>query len=147
MALLLFKYLYLAGVFLMYIVRISGVSESVRHSTKEDRLSPGEKVKHEGVLISVIMLLWFATSQILPIFYSITDVFSFAEISKPLWLGILGIGIFIFALWLLWQAHHDYGKNWSSTVQIKSEQVLVKRGIHRYLRHSIYSAHILWGFA
>ena len=55
--------------------------------------------------------------------------------------------VFIFALWLLWRAHHDLGKNWSSTVQIRSEQALVTQGIYHYLRHPIYSAHILWGLA
>jgi protein-S-isoprenylcysteine O-methyltransferase Ste14 len=142
-----FKYFYLAGVLLTYFVRISGVIETARHSKKEDNLSPKEKVKREGVLISVIMLFWFAASQVLPIFYTATDAFAFAEISRPLWLGILGIVVFIFALWLLWQAHHDIGKNWSSTVQIRSEQALVTQGIYHYLRHPIYSAHILWGLA
>jgi protein-S-isoprenylcysteine O-methyltransferase Ste14 len=142
-----FKYFYLAGVLFTYFVRISGVIETARHYKKEDNLSPKEKVKREGVLISVIMLFWFAASQVLPIFYTVTDAFAFAEISRPLWLGILGIVVFIFALWLLWRAHHDLGKNWSSTVQIRSEQALVTQGIYHYLRHPIYSAHILWGLA
>ena len=142
-----FKYLYLAGVLFTYVVRISGVTETARHSKKEDMLSPKDKVKREGVLISVIMLFWFAASQVLPIIYTTTDAFAFAEITRPLWLGILGIVVFIFALWLLWRAHHDLGKNWSSTVQIRSEQALVTQGIYHYLRHPIYSAHILWGLA
>lgn len=142
-----FKYLYLAGALFTYVVRVSGVTESARHSKKEDMLSPKDKVKREGVLISVIMLFWFAASQVLPIFYTTTNAFAFAEISRPLWMGILGIVIFIFALWLLWRAHHDLGKNWSSTVQIKSEQALVTQGIYHFLRHPIYTAHILWGLA
>ena len=142
-----FKYAYLAGVLFTYLVRISGVTESARHSTKEDKLSPKDKVKREGVLISTIMLFWFAASQVLPIFYTFTNAFEFAEISRPFWLGILGIGVFIFALWLLWRAHHDLGKNWSSTVQIRSGQALITQGIYHNLRHPIYSAHILWGLA
>jgi protein-S-isoprenylcysteine O-methyltransferase Ste14 len=142
-----FKYLYLAGVVLTYLVRISGVAESARNSRKEDNLSPKDKIKREGVLISVIMLFWFASSQVLPVIYTIKNSFSFAKVSRPVWLGILGIVIFIFALWLLWRAHHDLGKNWSSTVQIRSEQSLVTQGIYRFLRHPIYTAHILWGVA
>jgi len=142
-----FKYFYLAGVLFTYLVRISGVAESARHSKKEDILSPKDKIKREGVLISVIMLFWFAASQVLPIIYTFKIAFSFAEITRPLWLGILGIVIFIFALWLLWRAHHDLGKNWSSTVQIRSEQTLVTQGIYRFLRHPIYTAHIMWGLA
>jgi len=142
-----FKYLYLSGVLFTYFVRISGVAETARHSKKEDILSPKDKVKREGVLISVIMLFWFAASQVLPFFYATTNDFAFAEISRPIWLGILGIVVFVFALWLLWRAHHDLGKNWSSTVQIRSEQALVTQGIYHYIRHPIYSAHILWGLA
>ena len=142
-----FKYLYLMGVLCTYLVRISGVSKSARHSKKEDMLSPKDKVRREGVLISVIMLFWFAASQVLPILYTFKNAFSFAEVSRPFWVGILGIVIFIFALWLLWRAHHDLGKNWSSTVQIRSEQSLVTQGIYHFLRHPIYSAHILWGLA
>jgi len=142
-----FKYFYLAGVLFTYLVRISRVAESARHSKKEDILSPKDKVKREGVLISVLMLFWFAASQVLPIIYTFKNAFFFAEITLPFWMGILGIVIFVFALWLLWQAHHDLGKNWSSTVQIRSEQALVTQGIYHFLRHPIYTAHILWGFA
>lgn len=142
-----FKYLYLAGLIGTYIVRISGVTDTARHTKKEDVLSAKDKVKREGFLITIVMLLWFVSSQVLPIYYVFPNTFSFAEITRPFWLGILGIVILIFALWLLWRAHHDLGKNWSSTVQIKSEQKLVTEGIYSYIRHPIYSAHILWGIA
>ncbi len=142
-----FKYLYLAGLIGTYIVRISGVTDTARHTKKEDMLSAKDKVKREGILITIVMLLWFVSSQALPIYYVFPNTFTFAEITRPFWLGILGIAIFIFALWLLWRAHHDLGKNWSSTVQIKSEQKLVTEGIYSYIRHPIYSAHILWGIA
>jgi hypothetical protein len=93
-----FKYLCLAGVLFSYIVRVSGVTETARNSIKEDIFSSKDKVKCEGVLISVIMLFWFAASQVLPISYTFKNAFTFAEISRPLSLGILGIAVFIFAL-------------------------------------------------
>lgn len=83
----------------------------------------------EGILIAVFMLLWFVASQVMPIIYSFSNAFSFAEITRPIWLGILGAVIFIIAIWLLWRAHHDLEKNWSSIVQKKSKQALVTQGI------------------
>ena len=82
-----FKYLYLAGVLFTYLVRISGVTETARHSKKEDMLSPKDKVKREGVLISVIMLFWFAASQVLPIFYTIHKCLCFRGNLKTLLAG------------------------------------------------------------
>jgi len=142
-----FVYLYLIGMLGTYAVRISGVLTAARGTKKEDVLSAKEKVRNEGVLISVIMMMWFLSSQVLPILYAATRWLDFAEISRPILLGFLGFAVLIFSNWLLWKAHSDLGRNWSSTVQIKSEQTLVTQGIYQYLRHPIYTAHILWGIA
>jgi protein-S-isoprenylcysteine O-methyltransferase Ste14 len=93
------------------------------------------------------MMLWFLSSQVLPILYVLTGWFDFAEITRPDWLGYAGFAVLIFGNWMLWKAHKDLGRHWSSTVQIKSEQALVTQGIYQVLRHPIYTAHILWGFA
>jgi protein-S-isoprenylcysteine O-methyltransferase Ste14 len=89
------------------------------------------------------MLFWFAACQVLPIICLFNNAFLFAEIARRVWRGILGILMIIYPLWFLWQAHHKLGKNWSSTVQIRSEQALVTRGIYRFIRHPINTAHIL----
>ncbi|HUV16191.1 MAG TPA: isoprenylcysteine carboxylmethyltransferase family protein [Pelolinea sp.] len=54
-----------------------------------------------------------------------------------------GFAILLFADCMLWKAHHDLGKHWSSTVQIKTDQTLVTQGIYKTIRHPIYTAHIL----
>lgn len=141
------KTLYLIGMLGTYAVRMTGMLTAASGSKKEDVLSAKEKVRNEGVLISVIMLLWFLTSQILPILYAATRWLDFADITRPDLLGYAGFAVLIFSIWLLWRAHSDLGRNWSSTVQIKSEQSLVTQGVYRYLRHPIYTAHILWGIA
>ena len=142
-----FVYLYLIGMMGTYAVRLSGVLTAARGTKKEDVLSAKEKVRKEGVLISVIMMLRFFSSQVLPILYAATRWLDFAEITRPDLLGYVGFAVLIFSNWLLWRSHSDLGRNWSSTVQIKSEQSLVAQGIYQYLRHPIYTAHILWGIA
>ncbi len=143
----IFSYLYLIGMLGTYLVRISGVITASKETQKEDIMSPRDKVRNEGILITVTMLLWFVASQVLPILYILTNWFDFADIHRPNWIGFLGFAILVFADWLLWKSHHDLGYNWSSTVQIKSGQSLVTQGIYQYLRHPIYTAHILWGIA
>jgi len=130
-----------------YMVRVSGVMTAARGAKKEDVLTAKQKIQGEGILITIVMMLWFITSQVLPILYTVTGWFNFAEINRPGWLGFAGFAVLIFGNWLLWKAHKDLGKHWSSTVQIKSEQSLVTQGIYQVLRHPIYSAHVLWGFA
>jgi protein-S-isoprenylcysteine O-methyltransferase Ste14 len=142
-----FKYLYLIGMLGTYMVRVSGVMTAAKGAKKEDILSAKQKVQREGILITVIMMLWFVTSQVLPIIYALTDWFNFTELYRPDWLGYAGFAVLVFGNWLLWRAHKDLGRHWSSTVQIKSEQALVTQGIYQYLRHPIYTAHILWGLA
>ncbi len=141
----IFKYLYLIGMLGTYMVRASGVMTAARGAKKEDILTAKQKIQGEGILITIVMLLWFLSSQVLPILYTVTGWFSFAEISRPDWLGFTGFAILIFGNWMLWKAHKDLGRHWSSTVQIKSEQALVTQGIYQILRHPIYTAHILWG--
>lgn len=142
-----FKYLYLIGMLGTYMVRVSGVMTAARGAKKEDILTAKQKIQGEGLLITIVMMLWFFSSQVLPIIYAVTRWFDFADISRPDWLGFAGFAILIFGNWLLWKAHKDLGRHWSSTVQTKSEQTLVTQGIYRYLRHPIYTAHIVWGFA
>lgn len=142
-----FAYLYLIGMLGIYAIRMSGVLTAAKGTKKEDVLSAKEKVRNEGILISVIMILWFFSSQILPILYATTRWLDFADIWRPNLLGFACFAVLIFSNWMLWKAHSDLGRNWSSTVQIKSEQSLVTQGIYQYLRHPIYTAHILWAIA
>lgn len=142
-----FIWIYLIGMVATYVVRISGVARAAQGTKKEDILSTKEKVHNEGALISLLMLFWFYASQIQPIVYAFTGQPANTDRQQPVWLGWLGAAVFALSLWLLWRAHHDLGKHWSSTVQIKQDQQLVTDGIYRYLRHPIYTAHILWGVA
>lgn len=143
----IFKYLYLIGMLGTYMVRVSGVMRASKGAKKEDHLTAKQKIRGEGILITIIMMLWFVSSQVLPILYTLTHWFVFADIHRPDWLGFTGFAVLVFGNWVLWKAHKDLGRHWSSTVQIKSKQALVTQGIYQYLRHPIYTAHILWALA
>ena len=67
-----------------------------------------------------------------------------ADHHRPTWVGWIGVALFAVALWLLWRAHVDLGRNWSPTLQVMEQHALVTRGIYGTIRHPIYAAHWLW---
>ena len=94
-----------------------------------------------------LMLLWFITSQVLPMVYGFRPVLTFADYPLPGVVSGFGVVVFGFALWLLRKSHIDLGSNWSPIAEIQTNQVLVTQGVYRYLRHPMYTAHLLWGLA
>jgi protein-S-isoprenylcysteine O-methyltransferase Ste14 len=60
------------------------------------------------------------------------------------WLGLAPLGG---ALWLFRRSHADLGRNWSITLQVREQHVLVKTGVYRLIRHPMYTSFFLLGFA
>jgi protein-S-isoprenylcysteine O-methyltransferase Ste14 len=61
--------------------------------------------------------------------------------------AILGTLTFAFALWLFHRTHTDLGRNWSVTLEVRSQHKLVTEGVYNRVRHPMYSAFWLWGVA
>ena len=85
--------------------------------------------------------------MILPIINVFSTVLDFADYALPNWLGWAGIVLFAFAIWLLWRSHHDLGRHWTVTVALRFEHELITGGVYKYMRHPMYSAHLLWAIA
>jgi protein-S-isoprenylcysteine O-methyltransferase Ste14 len=75
---------------------------------------------------------------LIPLLYVFTPLFSFADYSLPLWVGVTGIAVLALANWVFWKSHKDLGANWSPTLQIRQEHKLVTRGIYQRIRHPMY---------
>ena len=84
---------------------------------------------------------------ILPFIYVLTSWLDFANYYLPSWCGWVGALIFVAALWLLWRSHADLGIDFSPQVQLKSDHTLITTGVFQYVRHPMYSAHLLWALA
>jgi protein-S-isoprenylcysteine O-methyltransferase Ste14 len=110
---------------------------------KKDRVADDRK----GGLELPLSLLAFLGMQVIPLIYIFSSWLDFADYSLPAWAGWLGAAIFALSLWLTWKSHADLGRNWSPTLQIKSEHTLITQGIYRNLRHPIYAAQWLWAIA
>ncbi len=99
-------------------------------------------------------LLLFYSSMgfiVIPLFYLLSPRLDFADYHLPTWAGwaagLVGTAVFAMALLLLWRSHADLGRNWLPTLQIREEQSLVTKGVFHYIRHPMYTAHLLWGIA
>ncbi len=106
-------------------------------------------LKKTPVAEATLMLLWGVASGILPFFYIFGTLLDFANFPFPMpaALGILGMLLFLFSIWLLHCSHADLGRLWSSTVEPETKQRLVTDGVFKRIRHPMYTAHVLWGIA
>lgn len=59
----------------------------------------------------------------------------------------LGLAILIAALWLFRRSHVDLGRNWSVTLKVREDHLLVKAGVYRFVRHPMYSSFFLLALA
>ena len=65
------------------------------------------------------------------------------EVPVPVGLRLVGVGGGVLALVVLAWAHHALGRNFSTTLVIKPQHRLVRRGPYRRVRHPIYSSYFL----
>jgi protein-S-isoprenylcysteine O-methyltransferase Ste14 len=138
----IFKFLFLVGLLVEELIRLPHQRRH-RQSKKQnsmfhDRISP------PGTLLDMFA---FAGLEIVPALYVFTPWLDFANYPLIAWVGWSGVVIFAFALWLLWRAHRDLGRQWSPTLAIQIEHTLVMQGVYRYIRHPIYAALWLTGIA
>jgi protein-S-isoprenylcysteine O-methyltransferase Ste14 len=102
-------------------------------------------------LDKLLLLLSGLGMQIIPLVYLLTGWLDFADYGLPvaasLVLGVMGALLFALGVWLLWRSHAELGRNFSPSLQIVEDHVLVTRGVFRRIRHPMYTAHLLWGIA
>src|ERR1039458_6000335 len=60
------------------------------------------------------------------------------------WLALLPL---CGALWLFRRSHVDLGRNWSVTLKVREQHVLVKTGVYRLFLSPMYSSFFLLGLA
>ncbi|MEM9504063.1 MAG: protein-S-isoprenylcysteine O-methyltransferase [Cyanobacteria bacterium P01_E01_bin.43] len=138
MAILALKIIFLMGLVSSSIIRMPHQRVQQQNVIADDRKTTQEK----ALLVAVFLGMF-----ILPMLYILTPWLGFANYSLPVWANILGVLIFGIALWLFWRSHHDLGKNWSPTLQMREDHTLITDGIYRTIRHPMYTAIWLWAMA
>jgi protein-S-isoprenylcysteine O-methyltransferase Ste14 len=84
---------------------------------------------------------------IIPALYVFGNVFRKANYPIQPWQPWLGAIAFAVALRLFHLSHAGLGKNWSVTLELKENHVLVTHGIYKYMRHPMYLAFWIWTIA
>ncbi len=143
----IFKYVYLACFLAGLVVRTVSMARVPNWWRKKDQTATDQGLLSEKLL----MLPVFLGMQLLPILYLVTAWFDGADYGLPVQAGftsgILGLFLFLPALWLLWRSHTDLGQNFAPELKLKQEHKLVTTGVFGHLRHPMYLAHWLWALA
>ncbi len=133
----IFKLIYFIELVLISVVRSLGTTKYRKLTTAKDRTTK----------LDMIMLGINGLAMILPLVYVFSKVFNFADYFLPDWLRWIGVVLFAGAAVLLWKTHQDLGRNWTPTLGLREEHTLITEGIFKYIRHPMYSAHLLWAVA
>jgi protein-S-isoprenylcysteine O-methyltransferase Ste14 len=138
----LFKDVYLLG----YVVA-SVIRAYYRRKTRQNKI-----VENRAPTADALLLFLSSIGIIvLPLSYMLTPWLDWADYHLPETFqavaGIIGTLIFAAAIWLLWRSHADLGLNWSPQMDVREKHTLVTQGVYRSIRHPMYAAHVLWGFA
>lgn len=110
---------------------------------RKTRVIGGDRGAREMALLSIS----FTGLGIVPFIYAIIGQPMIANYPFQPSLAILGTLVFALALWLFYRTHHDLGRAWSVTLEIRDAHVVVTRGVYARVRHPMYSAFFLWAIA
>ena len=84
---------------------------------------------------------------IIPASYVFANMWRFADYTFQPWQAWAGLGIFSASLWLFRLTHRELGRNWSVTLELRDQHVLVTKGVYGRVRHPMYAAFWLWALA
>ena len=130
-------------IFLICFALTGVIRKPYERETKKNTIIDNRKTPQENSLLAFV----FMGMIFLPIVYIVTPLFNFANYSLPVWANVLGIVAFAIALYLFWRSHHDLGKNWSPTLQVREDHTLITNGIYQTIRHPMYTSIWLWVIA
>jgi protein-S-isoprenylcysteine O-methyltransferase Ste14 len=138
MGVLTFKIAFMIGLVLAFLIRLPHQVENQKNTITLNRKTPLELALMALITVGMIMI---------PTLYVFTTWLSVADYALPLWANCLGVVTFAFALWLFWRSHHDLGRNWSPTLQVREGHTIINNGVYQKIRHPMYTAVWLWCFA
>jgi protein-S-isoprenylcysteine O-methyltransferase Ste14 len=132
-----FEWIFVAGIVISEVIRFPH-----RQRNKRD-LRAGRLDSRIDTTEVVLSILAWAGSEIVPLAYVFSPWFDVADYRLPAWVGWIGVMLMAASVVVLWRAHRDLGLNWSPTLQLQPDHVLVTDGIYGVMRHPIYAAYLL----
>ncbi len=98
-------------------------------------------------LTEIIMFALIGLAMISPLVFIFSQWLGFADYYLPDVIRWIGVILFISASWLLLRSHADLEKNWTFSLDSKDKHTLITEGVCRYIRHPMYTSHLLWALA
>src|SRR5262249_53596222 len=132
------KVIWLVGVVGWFIIRYPH-DRRARRIPKLRRADRGREI--------ALMAISATGLGVLPFIYVLGNAPHFANYPFRPWQAWLGAAVFAASLWLFYRTHKDLGRNWSVTLEVRDRHTLVTNGVYSRVRHPMYSAFWLWGFA
>ncbi|MDX2504197.1 MAG: protein-S-isoprenylcysteine O-methyltransferase [Gammaproteobacteria bacterium] len=97
----------------------------------------------ENPVVFVGMALW-GVALILPFIAIFSGELAVSDYEMFAAIKVLGALIIIGSLWVLWRAHVDLAANFSPSLFIRENHVLVTQGIYHNIRHPMYLSFYMW---
>jgi protein-S-isoprenylcysteine O-methyltransferase Ste14 len=132
------KIIYMIVLLSYFFIRIPHQLENKNNKIADDR-----KTLQEKLLLSLVGI----GMVVLPLLYVFTPLLDFANYTLPIWANIMGIFAFAVGICLFRQSHHDLGKNWSVSLEVREGHTLISDGIYQSIRHPMYTSIWLWAIA
>ncbi len=95
----------------------------------------------------LLMAASFTGLGIIPSVYLAVHFPRFADYTFMPVLAYLGVVVDALCFWLFWRTHHDLGKNWSVSLDLRERHTLITSGVYAVVRHPMYSAFWLMALA
>ena len=133
-----FKAVFIVGLLAQIVIRAP-----FDRQRRQNRIVSNRSDRQEQFLLILLTLGGF----VFPLLYIFTPWLNFANYDLPVWLRWIGVVILAGSLWVFWKAHHDLGRNWSPSLQIRADHTLVTNGIYETIRHPMYASQWLWVIA
>lgn len=118
------------------------------------RLRPGRRSRKTAVTLSrrdareiFVMGASLTGLGIVPYVYLATGFPRFANYPFVPAMGWLGVAVYLCVFWLFYRTHHDLGRNWSVSLDVRESHTLVTTGVYAQVRHPMYSGFWLMAVA
>ena len=127
---------------------IIGAIASIAIRIPHDRISQATKVveNRKGLLEKTLLFLVMTGMILLPVL-SFTPVLAFAAFAPNPNMIIVGSFAMVASLWVFHRSHKDLGRNWSASLEVREDHVLVTNGIYQSIRHPMYTSIFLLAIA